>query len=59
MHNALKLYAKKNNLTMCEATARLLQLGLTAEIHSGDALNNPRLVEIRKMIQDLAEKSLQ
>jgi hypothetical protein len=58
MHHALKMYAEKNSLTLCEATAKLLQLGFTAEIEQNDAMNNPKLLEIRKLIQDLAQKSI-
>jgi len=58
MHQALKMYASKHHLSVCSATTRLLQLGFTAELSRQDVQKHPGVVEINKLIKDLAKQSL-
>lgn len=59
MHHALKLYAAKHHLSVFNATSRLLQLGITAEL-SGEHINkNPKIAEINELIHELAKQSLE
>jgi hypothetical protein len=58
MHHALKLYAAKHHLSVFNATSRLLQLGITAEL-SGEHINkNPKIAETNELIHELAKQSL-
>ena len=58
MHLALKLYAAKHHLSVFNATTRLLQLGITAELSGKHVYKNPKIAEINELIQELAEQSL-
>jgi hypothetical protein len=58
MHRALKAYAAKYHLSMYNATTRLIQLGITAELSREKTKNNPDVAEIHRMIKELAKQSL-